>query len=102
MPISLPMIILSSQLVIPVADQVPKFDIARSCKVDLAASATLSVRQSPERCMSDEQQARRQLGSQWSKFAASSRASCTANESIGDTPSYVSLLTCLQMAASAR
>jgi hypothetical protein len=102
MPISLPMIILSSQLVVPVADQVPKFDIARSCKVDLAASATLSVRQSPERCMSDEQQARQQLGSQWSKFGASSRASCTANESIGGTPSYVSLLTCLQMAAPAR
>ena len=102
MPISFSMIVLSSHLVVAVADQVPKFDIARSCKVDLAASATLSVRQSPERCMSDEQQARQQLGSQWSKFGASSRASCTANESIGGTPSYVSLLTCLQMAASAR
>ena len=34
MPISFSMIVLSSQLVIAVADQVPKFDIARSCKLD--------------------------------------------------------------------
>ena len=31
MPISFSMIVLSSQLVIAVADQVPKFDIAKSC-----------------------------------------------------------------------
>jgi hypothetical protein len=47
--------------------------------------------------MNDEQQALQQLGSQWSKFTASSRATCSANESVGGTPSYVSLLTCLQM-----
>jgi hypothetical protein len=47
--------------------------------------------------MNDEQQALQQLGSQWSKFTASSRANCSASESVGGTPSYVSLLTCLQM-----
>ena len=97
MPVSISMIILSSQLVVAVADQVPKFDIARTCKLDVAATAGLSVDQSLKSCIRDEQQARQQLGSQWSKFTASSRASCSANESVGGTPSYVSLLTCLQM-----
>jgi hypothetical protein len=97
MPISISMIILSSQLVVAVADQVPKFDIARSCKLDAAAMAGISVDQPLQNCMNDEQRAQQQLGSQWSKFNASSRAACVSDESVGGTPSYVSLLTCLQM-----
>jgi hypothetical protein len=97
MPISISMIIVSSQLIVTVADGVPKFDIARSCKLDLAATAGLTVDQSTKSCVDDEQKARQQLASQWSKFPGPSRVSCTGQESIGGTPSYVSLLTCLQM-----
>jgi hypothetical protein len=97
MPISISMILLSSQLIVPIANGVPKFDIARSCKLDVAATAGLAVDQSIKSCMNDEQKAKRQLASQWSKFPAAGRASCTSEESIGDTPSYVSLLTCLQL-----
>jgi hypothetical protein len=102
MPISFSMIVLSSQMVVAVADGVPKFDIARSCKLDLVATAGLSVDQSMKSCMNDEQRARKQLGGQWSKFPAPSRVSCISQESIGGTPSYVSLLTCLQMGQWAR
>ena len=96
MPMSISMILLSSQLIVPIADGVPKFDIARSCKLDVAATAGLAVDQSIKSCMNDEQKAKRQLASQWSKFPAAGRASCTSEESVGGTPSYVSLLTCLQ------
>ena len=41
MPISFPMIVLSSQMVVAVADGVPNFDVARSCKLDVAATAGL-------------------------------------------------------------
>ena len=97
MPISISMIALSSQLLVTVADRVPTFDIVRNCKLDIAATAGLTVDQSLKSCVNDETRARQQLGSQWSKFPASSRASCVSQESIGGTPSYVSLLTCLQM-----
>jgi hypothetical protein len=96
------MIVLGAQLVVPIADGVPKFDIARSCKLDVAATAGLSVDQSIKSCMNDEQKAKRQLAGKWSKFPAESRASCTSQESIGGTPSYVSLQTCLQMGQWAR
>ena len=102
MPITVSMIVLGAQLVVPVADRVPKFDVARSCKLDVAATAGLSVDQSTKSFVSDERKARQQLGSQWSKFPAPSRANCTSQESIGGTPSYVSLLTCLQMGQWAR
>lgn len=102
MPLSVSMIIMSSHLVVAVADGVPKFDITRNCKLDVAATAGLSVDQSVKSCINDEQKAKQQLAGQWSKFPAASRASCTAQESVGGTPSYVSLQTCLQMGQWAR
>ena len=102
MPISFSMIVLSSQMVVAVADGVPQFDVARSCKLDVAATAGLSVDQSIKSCVNDEQRAKRQLAGQWSKFAAPSRASCISQESIGGTPSFVSLQSCLQMGRWAR
>ena len=97
MPISFSMIVMSSQLVVAVADGIPNFDITRSCKLDVAATTGLSVDESMKSCVNDERRAKQQLAGQWSKFPAPSRASCTSQESIGGTPSYVSLLTCLQM-----
>jgi hypothetical protein len=96
MPISISMVVVGS-LAIAVADRVPTFDITRSCKLDLAATAGLSVDQSLKNCLGDERGARLQLVTQWSKFSASSRAQCIPLENVGGTPSYVSLLTCLQM-----
>jgi hypothetical protein len=97
MPLSFSMIVLSSQMVVAVADGVPKYDIVRNCKLDVAATAGLSADLSLKSCINDEQKARQQLGGQWSKFPAPSRASCVSQESVGGTPSYVSLQTCLQI-----
>ena len=97
MPISISTIVVGTHLVVAVADQVPAFDIARSCKLDMAATAGLSVDQSSKNCVNDENRAQRRLLSQWSKFSASSKAQCIPQESIGGTPSYVSLLSCLQV-----
>ena len=102
MAISVSMIALSSQLVVAVANGVPVFDVARTCKLDLAAAAGLSDTQSVEACVRDEKRAQQQLGSQWSKYPASSKAQCIPLESVGGTPSYVSLQTCLQMNQWAR
>lgn len=97
MPISISMIVMGTQLVVAIADRVPAFDISRSCKLDLAATAGLSVDQSLKNCVNDENRARQQLVNQWPKFSGSSRAQCIPQENVGGTPSYVSLLTCLQM-----
>ena len=102
MLISISFMVLSSQLVSAVADQVPKFDIARSCKLISVAAASISEPQPIERCASDEHQAQQQIESKWSTFPAANRAQCSSMEAIGDTPSYVSLLTCLQMDKTAK
>ena len=93
-------IILASQSVITIADDVPNFDIARGCKIDSAAAFDPNAGMSGtiKRCMDDEQKAKDQLQTQWSQFVPSDRAMCTG-ETTNDNatpPSYVELLTCLQ------
>jgi hypothetical protein len=102
MPISVPIMILGSQLAFTVADNVPKFDIARGCRVENTASSGLAEELPLKKCLSDEQQALQQLQTEWPQFAASDKATCTATTSTDDTPSYVELLTCLEEAKEAR
>jgi hypothetical protein len=100
------MIVLASQLVIAVVDDVPKFDIARGCKIDSTAAFDLNtgMNETIKRCVSDEQKAKEQLETQWSGFGSSDRTMCvgsTTNDS-AVPPSYVDLLTCLQEQQLAR
>ena len=98
------MIALSTQLVMTVADGVPKFDIARGCPVDSSQAFDLSVglNETVKRCVADEQQALTKLQTQWSQFREPDKTQCTGEANIGGTPSYVDLLTCLQLANDAR
>ena len=110
MLLQLSMIVLTSQLVVAVADHPPKFDIARGCKVDSASAfdPTAGMNATIKRCMDDEQQAKDQLETQWLGFVNSDRVTCTG-AAVGskadaetDPPSYVDLLTCIQDAQLAR
>jgi hypothetical protein len=97
MPLSSPIIALTSQLVMLAADRPPNFNIGQTCRLDLTAAFGQDISQQYKSCVSDEQNARQQLQRQWPTFPPAMRTSCASQESIGGTPSYVSLLTCLQM-----
>jgi hypothetical protein len=100
MLISFSMIVLTSQLVIAIADNVPKFDIARGYRIDSASAfdPNAGLTATIKRCVDDEQQAKGQLETQWSGFANPDRVMCTESTTNDNStpPSYVELLTCLQ------
>jgi hypothetical protein len=110
MPILLPVALLSSQLVIAVADNVPQFNIEQGCSVDSASVLDLNsgIDATIKKCVADEQKARDQLQTQWSGFASSDKRLCTnattglKREDSSTPPSYVELLTCLQEQQDAR
>ena len=104
MQISFAMVVLSTQLVITVADGVPKYDVARECRLDSTQAFDLNVglNEAVKRCVSDERGALAQLQTQWSQFRESDRTECTGEANAGGTSSYVGLLTCLQLAKDAR
>jgi hypothetical protein len=86
-----------SPLLIEVAD-VPAYDVAPSCR-----AAVTVMPGSFEACMKDEQTARAQLAATWDRFAGPQRDTCVQTENnTGGPPSYVELLTCLQMAQDAQ
>src|ERR1700730_11708189 len=101
-PIS--MIVLCTQLVITVADGVPKYDIARGCRLDNTQAFDLNTGQNEtvKKCVADEQGAMAVLTTQWSQFRETDRRQCIEEADIGGPPSYVDLLTCLQLAKDAR
>jgi hypothetical protein len=92
--------ILASQLIVAVSDDVPNFNIARGCKVDSVAAFDLNagLNETIKRCVDDEQHAKAQLQSQWSGFINSDRTMCLASTTNDPEtpPSYVDFLTCLQ------
>jgi len=81
------------------ASSFPAFDTRPTCA---DAAAGISVTRTVERCQESEQQARDSLASQWSSFSTADEANCAAETRIGGFPSYVQLLTCLEMIRDAR
>jgi hypothetical protein len=78
------------------ADAVPKFDIAKNCKAEVADAG--GVGETLASCMNDEDNARHQLTERWAQFAKEDKSVCIGETSMDGTPSYVELQTCLEMA----
>jgi hypothetical protein len=83
----------------PISDRVPKLNVEATCKASVEADKAmgLALPQSFDKCMSDENSARQQLGPIWSSYSASIRSSCEGEATDAGSASYVDLLTCLQM-----
>jgi hypothetical protein len=81
---------------VALADDVPKLDYRKSCRVDVSAYLGGGGNKA---CLRDEQNAQKTLVAQWKRFSPESRARCSrmVTDLVGDQ-SYVELLTCLQMA----
>jgi hypothetical protein len=95
----LAVLLLSSQIALA-ADPVPKFDIGPSCR-SAGAAAVLATRDTAA-CERDEITARDTLEKEWSQFTPSDQRRCVGLSTLGGDPSYVELLTCLEMAKGAK
>lgn len=95
----LPAVLLSAQLLVPVADNVPEFDLRPSCQ---SASRSAITSRDAESCLQQERNAREELSRDWAQFSARDRTTCMHSTSMGGIPSYVEMLTCLEMARDVR
>jgi len=91
MPFPIYAAMLSSQLIVTVADRVPEFDVGPSCRESTVPD-----------CQTMEKFARDKLIKDWPSFTAQDRAMCVMEEKISGPPSYVGWLTCLEINANAR
>jgi hypothetical protein len=88
----LPIVILATLSPIAVSDSVPMLDVAKECRFEGGSSEIF------DRCMRDENDARKQIEALWSKAGSADRASCASEATTGGYASYIELLTCLEMA----
>jgi hypothetical protein len=91
MPFSLYAAVLSSQLIVTVADRIPEFDVGPTCRESTVHD-----------CLNTEKIAREKLVEAWPHFTAQDKAACVMEERLAGPPSYVGWLTCLQINANAR
>lgn len=76
------------------AEPVPNLDVERSCRAAQDYGATGDREQTFKSCMLDEKEAKDQLTKKWSQFKAADRRACAPAR---PSPSYVEMLTCLEM-----
>jgi hypothetical protein len=80
-------------------DEVPHFDVAPSC-LEARAYTGDDKNLAFRGCMKDENDARAELARKWTHFKLGYRKDCVA-QGAAPLPSYVELLTCLEMSEQA-
>ena len=73
---------------------VPKFNIDPTCHAESKLSDAAT---DYKICVEDENQARDELQRSWSKYPAKYREQCVSETRVSGSPSYVEVLTCIQM-----
>ena len=101
LPLLIAALLLGSAIeVVAAATEPPKFDVSQSCEA--AAREALVVGRSKQTCMADERTAQNEVAKNWPQYAARDRAQCVGMVSKGGPPSYVELLSCLEVMRDAR
>jgi hypothetical protein len=99
MPAIWPFLLTVAHLTLVSADHVPALNIAPTCRA--TAAAAFGQAQDTDFCPRDERRARDRLEHSWDDYTARQRARCTSLARMGGAPSYVELLTCLEIAKAA-
>ena len=76
------------------AADVPTLDVSRTCR-PIAGDRSMAI--DTDRCLKTERAAREQLVREWTNFPAADRRQCIQTATMGGLPSYVELITCLEM-----
>ncbi len=79
---------------------VPKLDVQQSCKEAQEFGGYDNSTLAYKGCMQDENDAFKQLQQNWSRYKEENRSTCLA-QGLSPMPSYVEILTCIEMYDSA-
>jgi hypothetical protein len=78
-------------------DVVPNFNVRPSCESPARRLVVVGHAEAPAACLKQEKEAHEVLIKHWSRYAVSDKTSCVGKVSYGGPPSYVELLSCLEI-----
>ncbi|MBV8851697.1 MAG: hypothetical protein JOZ16_19155 [Methylobacteriaceae bacterium] len=81
------------------AEDVPNLNVQATCRATPAV--TLDQQATYDNCMRSENAARDRLNKTWGKMRVDWRSTCLKTTTLGGIPSYVELLTCVEMREAA-
>lgn len=81
------------------ADTVPTYDIEQTCRSAQVAGTGASDRANFDGCLRSERDARKQAQDHWGDYTATAKAQCREQFKAGGYPSYVEMITCLELAS---
>ncbi|MCJ2014003.1 hypothetical protein [Methylobacterium sp. J-076] len=82
-----------------VADTVPDLDVEKTCRSAQTADSGVSDRASYDGCLRSERDAKRQAAEHWGSYSPAAKRQCEAQFKAGGYPSYVEMITCLELAS---
>jgi hypothetical protein len=85
---------------VAVADGPPKLDVTLTCAA--AAQYSISAGRDKEACLGDETTAQTTLAQNWAKYNADDKNQCVGTVKTGGPPSYVELLSCIEILRDAK
>jgi hypothetical protein len=88
------------------AQEIPNLNVDPVCHGIAQQAGTAGEKGGPDlafkQCVENEQGMRQKLTGEWSTFLPSEKANCVGEETAVSLPSYTDLVTCLEMARTAR
>lgn len=81
------------------ADAVPSFDVEKTCRSAQSVNTGVSERTNYDGCLRSERDARKQTEDHWGDYTAPAKTQCREQFKAGGYPSYVEMLTCLELAS---
>ena len=81
------------------ADAVPTLDVEKTCRSAQVAGSGISDRANYDGCLRSERDAKREAEHKWGSYSAAAKRQCEAQFHAGGYPSYVEMITCLELAS---
>lgn len=81
------------------ADAVPDLDVEKTCRSAQIAGSGVSDKASYDGCLRSENDARREAQNHWGSYSEPAKRQCEAQFKAGGYPSYVEMVTCLELAS---
>ncbi|GEP02831.1 hypothetical protein [Methylobacterium oxalidis] len=77
----------------------PSLDIEATCKSAARAEVSVSDNASVEGCLRSERDARKEAERRWGDYSSAAKRQCEQQFQAGGYPSYVEMVTCLELAS---
>ncbi len=81
------------------ADAVPNLDIRKTCQAASRANVSVSDNANIEGCLRSERDAQKEAERRWGDYTSSAKRQCEDQYKAGGYPSYVEMVTCLELAS---